>query len=129
MSLNQSPPCGERTRPKTGVYELEPPVADVRKLLLKTLPVFIRVGTQQSSLISARLAPSSTLFDSRVHEYEYLVHLGTACCAFVNYLQPEKLSDEEAKYFGPQLSQLASLLDDLLDEDSIPSRPAEVRVS
>jgi hypothetical protein len=85
----------------------------------------MRAGKQQASLISAQ--PGSTFFENPVHEY--LVHLGTASCAFVEYLQLQNLSDNEVEYFAPQISQLASLLNGLLDEDFFPSQPAEVRIS
>jgi hypothetical protein len=125
MGLNQSSPCVERTRPPAEVYEFKPRAADVRKLLLKTLPVFVRAGKQQASLISAQ--PESTLFENPAQEY--LVHLGTASCAFFEYLQLEKLSDKEVECFAPQLSQIASLLNGLLDENFFLSQPAKVRIS
>jgi hypothetical protein len=125
MGLNQSSPCGERAPPPAEVYEFKPRTADVRKLLLKTLPVFMRAGTQQASLILAQ--HGSTLFENPVHEY--LVHLGTASCAFVEYLQPENLSDKEVECFASQLLQLASLLNSLLDENFFSSWPEEVSIS
>lgn len=126
MGLNLSAPRGERARASTGTCELELPAADVRRLLLNTLPVFVRAGTQRSSLIATQ--PSSGLGISENLVHEYLIHLGTASCAFVEYLQPEKLSDQAVECFAPQLSQLACFLNGLLSEASIPGRTVEVRV-
>jgi hypothetical protein len=125
MGLNLSSPRGERTRASTGICELELPAADVRKLLLNTLPVFVRAGTQRSSLISTQPSLGLEISENPVHEY--LIHLGTASCTFVEYLQPEKLDDKAVECFAPQLSQLACFLNGLLSETFIPSRPAEVR--
>jgi len=127
MGFNQSSPRGERTQASTEVYELEPTAANVRKLLLKTLPVFIRAGTQRSSLISAQPSLGLNLSENPVHEY--LIHLGTASCAFVEYLQLGKLSDKEVECFAPQLSQLACFLNGLLNDNFISSRPAQVSVN
>jgi hypothetical protein len=128
MGLNQSSLREERTQTGAEVYELKtPPAADVRKLLLKTLPVFIRAGTQRSSLILAHSSHGLDLSESPF--YEYLVHLGTASCAFVEYLQPKQLSDKKLECFAPQLSQLACFLNDMLNETFNSSGSADVRVN
>lgn len=126
MGLTLSAPRGERPRASTGTCELELPAADVRKLLLDTLPVFVRAGTQRSSLISTQPSLGLRISENLVHEY--LILLGTASCAFVEYLQPEKLSDQAVECFAPQLSQLACFLNGLLSETFILGRTVEVRV-
>jgi hypothetical protein len=88
--------------------------------------VSIRAGTQRSSLIATQPSLGLDISENPVHEY--LIHLGTASCAFVEYLQLEKLDDEAVECFAPQLSQLACFLNGLLSETFIPSRPVEVRV-
>jgi hypothetical protein len=116
MGAIQSSPRGEPIRASTVGNEVNPPVADVRKLLLKTLPVFIPL----SSMVSAQ--PSSPVL-------EYLVRLGSASYLFNEYLRSTDLNDKDIECFALQLSQLAKLLDDMLDENFVSSLPAKVRVS
>jgi hypothetical protein len=120
MGAIQSSPRGEPIRTSTVGNEVNPPVADVRKLLLKTLPVFIQAGKPRSSMVSAQPSPPVL---------EYLIHLGAASCLFVQYLEPTKLNDKDIERFAPQLSQLAKSLDNMLDEDVVSSLPAKVRAS
>jgi hypothetical protein len=118
--------AAKRTSVEEG-YEVNPSAADVRELLLKTLPVFARAATQRSSTVSAQLDLGPDSLESHIHEFK--VHLGTASCAFKEYLQPQKLNDKDLERFAPQLSQLARFLDNTLDENIVSDLPAEVRVS
>jgi hypothetical protein len=119
MGHSQSSPCEGPTRLETEEHEFEPPAPDVRKLLLETLPVFIRAATRL-------VQPGPDFLDNPFHEF--LVHLSTASCTFVECLELEKLDGREVESFAPQLSQLACFLNGLLNEISIASSPAEVRI-